>query len=95
MIKASMTAFIVFFALTTALVILGLYLLKRKKRMSYLGPVYLGTMLLKMVLFGLIFYPFLVDLEFMSKLERAQPLIPLFATLFLEVVAVNKMLKDS
>jgi hypothetical protein len=63
--------------------------------MSYLGIVYMASMLFKMALFAIFFYSFLSDLEHLSKAERAQPLLPLFIGLLAEVFVVTKLAKDT
>lgn len=95
MFKPTLFAFFVFFALTTLVVIACLFLLKKKQRMSYLGPAYMTSMLFKMALFAIFFYSFLSDLEHFSKAERAQPLLPLFIGLFAEVLVVTKLVRDT
>ena len=94
MIAATMPAFIGFFALTTTAVVLTLYWLKKRKHMSQLGVVYMASMLIKMAFFGLFFYEFLSDLEQLLKVVRAEPLLPLFVGLIIEVLTVIMLVKD-
>jgi hypothetical protein len=95
MIEPTLLAFFAFFTLTTLVVIAGLYLLKKKQRMSYLGAAYMTSIFFKMALFAMFFYSFLSEIEHLSKAERAQPLLPLFMGLFAEVLMVIKLVKDT
>ncbi|MGA0384144.1 MAG: DUF6168 family protein [Flavobacteriaceae bacterium] len=88
-------SFSLYFGASSAAVIGALYLLKRKGKTEQLGYIYLGFILLKLLVFALLFRDFLTVIDTLEIRLRAQPLAPLFISLFVEAIAVSKFLKDS
>lgn len=88
-------SFSLYFAASSAVVIGALYTLKRKGKTEQLGYIYLGFILLKLLVFALLFNDFLAAIDTLETRQRAQPLAPLFISLLIEAWAVSKLLKDS
>ncbi len=69
------------------------YFLSLKERfVGQIGYLYLGTLLLKLLLFSLIFKDFLFHEEEDSLAERISLLVPVFLFLFFEVIIIVKIL---
>lgn len=88
-------SFSLYFAASSVVVIGALYTLKRKGKTEQLGYIYLGFILLKLMVFALLFNDFLAAIDSLETRQRAQPLAPLFISLLIEAWAVSKLLKDS
>lgn len=85
-----------FFALISFIICQGFFMLNSiKKTQEQLGFLYLGTMLLKIVLFVSIFYNSIIKLSSLSKTESLNILIPLFIFLILEVYFIVRLLKQN
>lgn len=59
-----------------------------------LGYIYLGTLLLKIVLFSIIFYQSIFTEEELSKISRISMLIPALIFLLIEAIFVAKILNN-
>ena len=62
------------------------------KLFSQLGFIYLGTLLIKLILFGVFFYDPILTIEKLSFLEKLSLLIPVFIFLLTEAIFVVKIL---
>ena len=62
------------------------------KIVDQLGFIYLGTLLLKIVLFSIIFYQSIFTEEELSKISRISLLIPALIFLLTEAIFVSKIL---
>lgn len=83
----------VFFFVSSLFILIGLELLSRTtKYKPQIGFLYLATLLIKIVLFTIIFYnPIFNDNE-LTKKDSLNLLIPLIFSLFLEVFYLSKIL---
>lgn len=88
-------SFSLYFGASSAVVIGALYFLKRGGKTDQLGYIYIGFILLKLLVFALLFSDFLATIDALETRQRAQPLAPLFISLLIETIAVSKLLKDS
>jgi hypothetical protein len=88
-------SFSLYFAVSSVVVIGALYVLKRKGKTEQIGYIYLGFILLKLLVFALLFSGFLATIDTLETRKRAQPLAPLFISLIIEAFAVSKLLRKS
>ncbi|WP_371873544.1 DUF6168 family protein [Seonamhaeicola sp. ML3] len=65
-----------------------------KKAKDQLGFIYLGTLVLKMIFFSIVFKKEVLDLPDLTKIESINLLIPLFIFLFVEVYFIAKILQQ-
>ena len=80
------------FSLIICIVFQFLRLVKKAK--DQLGFIYLGTLVLKMLFFVIVFKKNVLDLPNLTKLESINMLIPLFIFLFTEVYFIAKILQQ-
>ena len=66
-----------------------------KKLESQLGFIYLPTLFIKGIVFFIAFKSSIFDLDFLTKVERLNLLIPLLAFLALEVFFVVKVIREN
>jgi len=68
---------------------------KVEKIFDQLGYIYLGTILLKLIIFIAIFYKSIVTEEILPFITRISLLIPMIIFLLLEAIVVAKILKKN
>lgn len=78
------------------LICVNLQLLSRISKIAeQLGIIYLGTLLLKFILFAAVFYQTIIKQENLALTTKISLLIPIFLFLIVEVFFVSKILNKS
>jgi DMSO/TMAO reductase YedYZ heme-binding membrane subunit len=77
----SLVVIILFFLLST-----------QKKFFPQLGFIYIGLLVFKIMVFTIIFQPYLLGDQLLSLAHRAYLLVPIFIFLMLEVIFLSKLL---
>ena len=92
----SLSGIYIFHALASLLICSSLYKLNAtKKYKEQLGFIYLASVVVKAILFLIVFRELLFDERSLTNLEAISLLSPLFLGLFFEVFFISKLLKKT